>query len=360
MRTLLLRASLIAALAPGMSYADPVHGVDISSLAVVESHGARFRDASGEADALTLLHRAGCDAVRLRVWHTPSDAEASLDAMLALARRAYALDMRILVDLHYSDTWADPGHQTPPAAWRGLAFAVLADSTEQWTREVIAAFVAQGTPPAGVQVGNEVDHGILWEHGRLTSDATSMDRFAALVGRGAAGVRAACPQARVMVHLTAGHDAAATCAFLAGLARRQVRVDDLGVSYYPRWHGSLAHLRTWLATVARRGRLPITVVETAYPWTLAWSDDTHNVFGDARALLTGMPATPAGQTAYLEALHRTLAVLPNDRRGGVYWWEPAWIAVPGAGSPWENATLFDAEGVLQPAARTLGSPQSSR
>lgn len=360
MRTPLRSALLLAALAPGVANATPARGVDVSSLAAVESHGGRFRDASGEADALTLLHHAGCDAVRLRVWHTPSDPDASLEAMLALARRAHALDMRVLVDLHYSDTWADPAHQTPPAAWQRLAFAALADSTEHWTRDVIAAFVSQGTAPEAVQVGNEVDRGMLWEHGRLTADATSMDRFAVLVARGAAGVRAACPQARVMVHVTAGRDAATTCAFLDGLARRHVRVDALGVSYYPRWHGSLAHLRTWLAAIARHVRMPITVVETAYPWTLAWFDDTHNVFGDARALLTGTPASAAGQVAYLETLQHTLTVLPESQRGGLYWWEPAWIAVPGAGSPWENATLFDAEGVLQPAARTLGGDQPSR
>ena len=360
MRAVMRGAALLLLASACRVLAEPARGVDVSSLPHVEAHGARFRDPSGEADALTLLRRAGCDAVRLRVWHTPSEPDASLEAMLALARRAHALDMHVLVDLHYSDTWADPGHQTPPAAWRGLAFAALADSTERWTRDVIAAFVAQGTAPVAVQIGNEVDHGMLWELGRVTSDEASMDRFAALVGRGAAAVRTACPQAQVMVHVTAGRDAATTMAFLDGLSRRHVRYDALGVSYYPRWHGSLAALRPWLARVARRVRVPVTVVETAYPWTLGWSDDTHNVFGDAQALLADLPASPAGQVAYLEALRRTLDVLPESQRGGVYWWEPAWIAVPGAGSSWENATLFDADGVMLPAARTLGGDQSSR
>lgn len=352
--------ALVLALPACTALAAPMRGVDVSSLPHVEAHGARFRDASGEADALTILRRAGCDVVRLRVWHTPSDPDASLEAMLALARRARDLDMRVLVDLHYSDTWADPAHQTPPAAWRGLPFATLADSTERWTQEVIAAFVAQGTAPLAVQIGNEVDHGLLWELGRVTADAASAERFATLIGRGATGARAACPRTRIMVHVTAGGDLARTRALLTGLSRHHVRIDALGVSYYPRWHGPLASLRTWLVRIASDVRVPITLVETAYPWTLGWSDDTHNVFGDARALLEDIPASPAGQVAYLAALDRTLAVLPVSQRGGLCWWEPAWIAVSGAGSSWENATLFDAEGVLLPAARTLGDPQSSR
>lgn len=357
-RVVLLAIAL--ALVARHAHAAPARGVDVSSLTRVESHGARFRDARGEDDALTLLARAGCDAVRLRIWHTPGDPEASLPAMLALAERAHALHMRVLVDLHASDTWADPSHQTPPAAWRDLAFPVLADSLERWTHDVVAAFVAQGTPPAMVQIGNEVDHGLLWEHGRLTRDAASMTRFATLVGRSARAVRTACPTAQVMVHVTAGLDADAALDLFAGLAQRRVRIDAIGVSYYPRWHGSLAGFQRWLASVARGTRAPITVVETAYPWTLGWFDDTHNVFGDDRATLADMPASPAGQVAFLHALAHTLERLPESRRGGVYWWEPAWIAVPGVGSSWENATLFDADGMLLPAARALGGAQPSR
>ena len=352
--------ALLLILVPTVTLAAPDRGVDVSSLASVESHGATFAAGPAEGDALTLLRHAGIDAVRLRLWHTPADANMRLPAMLRLAKRARALDMRLLLDLHYSDTWADPGHQTPPAAWQGLEPRVLADSTARWTHDVVAAFVAQGTPPAQVQIGNEVDHGMLWEIGRRGRDEASRTRFAFLFTRAADAARAACPTTRIMLHVSGSLSPRETIALCEDLAARHASFDALGVSYYPLWHGSLDRLRAWLTQVGARLTQPITIVETAYPWTLASFDDTHNVIGDARALLPDLPASPEGQVRFVQGVEAALAALPESQRGGIYWWEPAWIAVRGAGSPWENATLFDAKGEQLPAAMTLGHTRSSR
>lgn len=354
-----IRLALTALLLVPSSGAGFDHGADLSSLPKLEAGGARFRDARGEADALTLLHRAGVNAVRLRVWHTPADSLAALPAMLALARRARQLDMRLLLDLHFSDTWADPAHQALPAAWRGLAFEPLADSVERWSHETVATFVAQGTPPVLVQVGNEVDHGMLWELGRIHSgDRAAWDRFATLLSRAAAGVRAAgTPESiGVLVHVAAGGDSNACAWFFDQLRSRQVTFDAVGVSYYPLWHGSLAALRGNLASLSRRYGKPVFVVETAYPWTLRGFDGDHNVVGDERALLPGAPATPAGQARFVNGVRAALADLPGDHGAGVYWWEPAWIAAPGSGSPWENCALFDSSGTALPALRAFGRP----
>lgn len=348
-------ALLLALAAPGAAFD---HGVDISSLPRVEAGGARFRDAQGAADALTLLQRAGVDAVRLRLWHTPADTLTDLRAMLVLARRAHALGMRIVLDLHYSDTWADPGHQAPPRAWRGLAFEALADSVEHWTRHTVGAFVAQGTVPARVQTGNEIDHGLLWDDGRLDErDPRTWDRLALLLRRAGAGVRAAAPKQRigVMLHLTTSATPAGTLAFIEQLAVRGVTFEAIGLSYYPLWHGGFRRLEATLALLGKRQRRPLYVIETGYPWTLQAFDRTHNVVGTSQALLRGMAADPGGQARFVTAVRTALARTPSGRGAGVYWWEPAWIAAPEAGSPWENCALFDSTGLALPALRALGA-----
>ena len=125
-------------------------GADLSSLLRLEASGAGFRDSAGAADAVVILARNGFTAVRLRLWHSPAGGECGLDSTLAMARRAHADGLRVLLDLHLSDTWADPGHQLVPAAWRGLTAATLADSVREYARGVVRALVEQGTPPAWV------------------------------------------------------------------------------------------------------------------------------------------------------------------------------------------------------------------
>lgn len=345
------------------------HGADLSSLPRIEAAGARFHDGQGEADALTLLHRADIDAVRLRLWHTPGDSASALPAVLAMARRAHASGMRLLLDLHFSDTWADPAHQPTPAAWSALDFAALADSTERWARETVADLVAQGTPPAMVQVGNEVNHGMMWERGHIQGDnRDEWSRFTSLLEHAARGVRAGAGTApvSVMVHVSAGGDSAACRWFFDHLIVSGLRFDAIGVSYYPLWHGGIPALRGNLAMLARRYQRPVYVVETAYPFTLrasgapaAAGDSTRRfaqqIMGDTRALLPGLDASLESQAIFVRAVRSALADIPLGRGAGLYWWEPAWVSVPGAPSPWENCALFDSTGARLPAARALGA-----
>jgi arabinogalactan endo-1,4-beta-galactosidase len=335
------------------------HGADLSSLPRVEAAGARFHDGQGEADALTILHRAGVDAVRLRLWHTPSDSTSALPAVLAMARRAHASGMRLLLDLHFADTWADPAHQPTPAAWNALDFPTLADSTERWARETVADMVAQGTPPAIVQIGNEVDHGMMWERGHIQgNNLDEWSRFTSLLEHAARGVRAGAGAApvNVMVHVSAGGDSAACRWFFDHLVVAGLRFDAIGVSYYPLWHGGIPALRGNLAMLARRYQRPVYVVETAYASTLRASRlAAPQIMGDSHALLPGLDASPESQAIFVRAVRSALADIPLERGAGLYWWEPAWVSAPGAPSPWENCTLFDSTGARLPAARALGA-----
>jgi arabinogalactan endo-1,4-beta-galactosidase len=175
----------------------------------------------------------------------------------------------------------------------------------------------------------------------------------AVLRAAAAGVHAACPAARVVVHLAAGGDRAACVRTLDRLVAAHVPFDVIGLSYYPWWHGSLEALRANMTALAGRYQRDVMVVETAYPWTLGWFDSERNLVGSPGQLLPGFPATPAGQAAFARALRRVVEDVPEGRGAGVWWWEPAWIAAPRGGSPWENCALFDSSGAALPALRAF-------
>ncbi|MFN8589112.1 MAG: glycosyl hydrolase 53 family protein [Candidatus Eisenbacteria bacterium] len=331
-----------------------VAGADLSSLPMVERAAATFGSADTTGDAITVLKRAGFTSVRLRLWHTPPDGHCGLAATLALARRAHEAGMRVLLDLHYSDTWADPAHQSPPAAWASLAPATLADSVRTYTRDVLAAFVAQGTPPEWVQLGNEVDGGMLWDTGRLRGGRFTLESrtaFAALLRAAADGAHAGSPATTRVIHYANGGDRDGAEEFFAQLEERGVPFDAIAVSYYPWWHGTPQQLERTLRALAARFRRDVLVAETAQPWTTQWFDDTHNAAGKLPAF--AHPATPEGQRDFARELRAIVTRIPDGRGIGVWWWEPAWLALPGAPSPWENCTLFDEHGRLLPAAEAL-------
>jgi len=207
----------------------------------------------------------------------------------------------LLLDVHYSDTWADPSHQVTPAAWASLDLAALEAQVETYTAGVITAFRQAGALPDIVQVGNEVDDGMLWPLGRLSgTDADTAgrwDRFTRLLKAGIRGVRGALgpgDDVRIMLHYSGGGSPGGTQWFFDRVNARGVAYDVIGLSYYPFWHGTTADLAGNLqATAVRYGR-DVMVVETAYPWRASgWED----MAPDNAALM--WPVTPAGQAQFL-------------------------------------------------------------
>lgn len=355
MRRAAVAGALAALLAAAGADAAPrafVVGADLSSLPQVEAGGGTFRAGGDSADVLVLLRDAGVTAVRLRVWHTPPDGACDVAATVAMARRARALGLAVMLDPHYADTWADPGKQPCPAAWRGLPLPVLADSVRAWTRDLVAACVAAGAAPEWIQLGNEVDRGLLWDAGRLGAGDAGWDAFATLLRAAGDGARAAAPQVRRVVHFSAGADAGRNGWFFGRLVAHGVPFEVAGVSYYPWWHGSIEGLARSLDALATRLGRDVMVVETAYPWTLRAFDATHNVVGEPRHV-SKWPATPRGQRDFARAVRGAVRGVPGGRGAGVWWWEPAWIAAPRAGSPWENCALFDSTGAALPALRAF-------
>ncbi|HSG27243.1 MAG TPA: glycosyl hydrolase 53 family protein [Candidatus Krumholzibacterium sp.] len=326
-----------------------VKGVDVSSLPQVEESGGTFSDGGIAGDPLEILAGHGFDFVRLRLWHSPADGHCGLVRTLEMAARAERLGMGILLDLHYSDTWADPGRQDVPAAWTGLSPEVLADSVYRYTRSVVAALKRQGTPPDWVQIGNEVVCGMLWDEGRVCGPfdrPEQWDAFALLIKAGIDGAHDGAPgdTIRTMIHVDNGGDNAACVWFFDNLLSRGTGFDLIGLSFYPWWHGTLGDLASNMRDLASRYDREIVVVETAYPFTLGWNDGTHNIIGLEGQLHKGYPATSEGQHDFLDALADTISAVHGGRGIGFFYWEPAWISAPAAGSPWENLSLFDFSG----------------
>ena len=361
MKLYLIALTCLMALA-ALSFAEDspmLKGADLSFLPAIEEAGGIFKSEGIPGDALTILADHGLNSVRLRLWHTPPDGHSSLAETLALAQRVKAAGMHLLLDLHYSDTWADPGHQTKPAAWATLDFPTLADSVRTYTRDVLRAFQAVGAAPDILQLGNEITPGFLWPDGRVgNSDNTpeQWSRFATLLGAASAGVADAFPEGgfpEIMIHIDRGGDNGACRWFFDKLLAEEVTFDLIGLSYYPWWHGTLADLDTNLDDLAVRYGKDVVLVETAYPWTLGWFDDTHNYVGLPEHLLPGYPATPTGQKDFLEVVMTMVRDIPDDRGRGVYWWAPEWITAPGLGSAGENLTWFDEQGEVLPAVHAL-------
>jgi len=311
-------------------------GADVSFLAKCEQDGLIFKDAGQPQDVLSMLREHHYNWVRLRVFHDPAISADKLPNdlayTLALAKRAKSAGFRLLLDLHYSDTWADPGHQPTPAAWSRFKHKQLVKQVSDYTREVIAAFAQAGVMPEMVQVGNEITQGILWPDGKLPDN---WENLADLLMAGIAGVdagRGALPRPRIMIHIERSGDYDAAVWFFDNLIAHHVPFDIMGLSYYPFWHGNLTKFRNNLHDLALRYRHPIIVVETAYNWIPGSSDGKKLDF----------PESPEGQKAFLMAVDSAVRAIPNGLGVGVFWWEPA------AEGSLRERSFFDKDGNALP------------
>jgi arabinogalactan endo-1,4-beta-galactosidase len=346
---------------PGATRSLPIHGADVSTLKKNEDFGAVYFDAAGhQRDALTILRASGMNYARLKVWVNPADGYNTKARVLEMARRVKARGMGLVIDFHYSDTWADPGHQTKPAAWASLPFDALRQAVYDHTFDVLRALKEQGTPADIAQLGNEINGGMLWPDGRWDN----WDGLAALLVSAGAAVRAASRSTRIMLHLAEGGNNGGHRWWFDNAVARGVPFDIIGVSHYVYWHGSLGSLQFNLDDLSARYGKDIAVMETAYGFTLAQNDFETNIFNASLEQSGGYPATPQGQAIAFRDMVTVVAAVP--RALGVFYWEPTWTAVPGAGwdptnpasgDGWENQALFDYTGHPLPALtafRTAG------
>jgi arabinogalactan endo-1,4-beta-galactosidase len=206
-------------------------GADVSWLTKMEENGILFYDTDGkETECMTLLKSLGMNSIRLRVWVNPVDGWCNKTDLLVKAKRAKDLGMRIMIDFHYSDVWADPGHQFKPAAWADLSFADLSTAVSVHTSEVMTALKNWNITPEWVQVGNETGNGMLWDDGKADNN---MRQYAVLNNRGYDAIKAVFPDAKVIVHVQSGNTNSLFRWLFDGLKNNGGKWDVIGMSLYP-------------------------------------------------------------------------------------------------------------------------------
>ncbi|RPF31053.1 arabinogalactan endo-1,4-beta-galactosidase [Streptomyces sp. TLI_185] len=324
-----------------------IKGADISSLAKSEALGGVYRTSSGTTgDAVTILKNTGMNYARLKVWVNPADGYNNKTRVLAMAKRIKAAGMKLLVDFHYSDTWADPGAQSKPAAWSGHSYSQLKTDVYNHTYDVLSALKAQGTAADMVQVGNEINGGMLWSEG----STDNWSQLAGLINSGYSAVKAVSSGTQVALHLANAGDDSTVRWWFDSAKTYNINYDVIGLSYYGYWHGSLAAAQTTLDDVVSRYGKPVFIAETAYPFRLDSKDSLTNQIDTTGELVSGYPATQAGQLAWMNAVANIVEAVPGNKGLGVFYWEATWTAVTGngwdptdatSGNGWENQALFD-------------------
>jgi len=244
---------------------DDMIGADISFLPQMEARGVTFTDNGEPVDAIELLRDKGFNYIRLRLFvnpehedgYSPEQGFCGLDYTVEMAKRIKAAGMKFLLDFHYSDYWADPQKQYKPKAWEGLDYETLKDTVQVYTARVIQTLADAGAKPDMVQVGNEINHGIIWPDGHIGN----LDGLAGLLKAGVAGVEQVDEDIQIMMHIALGGQNKESVFWLDNMFARGVTCDLIGLSFYPRWHGTLNDLQANLYDLMDRYHKPLNVVE---------------------------------------------------------------------------------------------------
>jgi len=330
-----------------------IRGADVSSLQRALELGQKYYDANGiEQNPLDILQSIGVNYIRLRVWVNPASGYNNLSKVVEFAPQLKSRGLKLLIDLHYSDAWADPANQFPPAAWKGHDLDQLKVDVYDHTLEVCSALKAAGAVPDMIQVGNEITPGMLWDVGRINHD--NFENVSALIKEGYNAVKACDPSILVMLHTDRGGDNAAARWWYDGVQAQGVNWDVTGLSYYCYWHGTIPAMQSNLADIKVRYNKPVILVETAYTFSPQNGDSEGNVISDD-VPCAGYPASLTGQANFFNAVKTAVR---NAGGEGVFWWEPAWVGTKGngwnpadinnTGSGWDNQAVFDFNFKLNP------------
>ena len=323
------------------------YGADLSYVNEMEDCGAVYKDSNENfKDLYKIFAEAGTNLVRIRLWHNPTWTNYSnINDVKKSIQRAKSEGMKVLLDFHYSDSWADPSNQEIPAAWLNQInnTELLGDLVYNYTFDTLNELYNSNLLPEIVQIGNEINAMIL-QNGEVKWPIDWL-RNSALINKGIKAVRDISNQKNkkieIMLHIAQPENALWWFgeAFNAGITD----FDWIGLSYYPLWSEYNLNtidvpLKNLIETYAKK----LMIVETAYPFTLTNADSANNILGE-NALIPGYPASQQGQLDYLNDLKTKISESGGQ---GIIYWEPAWVSTNcktlwGQGSHWDNATLFD-------------------
>lgn len=275
-------------------------GADVGWMTQLESEGHKFYTPSGQQKELLSLLKDDCgvNAIRLRVWVDPADGWNGVDDVVAKAKRAAALGMRLMIDFHFSDTWADPGKQYTPKAWEGMSLEETKQALAAHVTDVLGRLKSEGITPEWVQIGNETTQGFIWPLGKDDKPGN----FTQLFNAGYEASKKVFPEAKVLVHIDRGEDQWRYDHILGILSSNGGKYDMVGMSFYPESSDYVAKTRTLLSNidyVFDTYKKPVMVVET------------------------GMRYTEGKESGYImKSILDAARSKSDDRLQGVFYWEP--------------------------------------
>jgi len=365
---------------------DFIMGADVSMLNQIEENGGKYFDIGVEGDPLVILQNHGVNWIRLRLWNDPTDKNGNplgggnndLRRTVEVAVRAKSLGLKLLLDIHYSDWWADPGQQNMPRAWKGFNTEELNQAVYDFTKESVQTLADAGAMPDMVQIGNEVNSGMMWPAGKTWSEGGEVvggyDGFAELLSQGIQAVRDSDPnnpdpllRVRIAIHLADGGNNELYRTVFDELTKKSIDFDVIGLSYYSFWHGPLHRFVSNINDISERYQKDVVVLEAAYPYTTEDADGHPNLVSGDVPDLGGYNTTVQGQATAIRDVILAVSQVPNGRGLGIFYWEPEWIPVEGAGwaagqgNAWENLAMFDFVGNALPSLNVfyLVRPENS-
>lgn len=309
---------------------DFIRGVDISSVLVEENSGVVYYNEAGEEqDIFQTLAENGVNYIRVRVWNDPYDENGNgygggnNDTATAaeIGRRAAQYGMKLCVDFHYSDFWADPSKQMCPKAWEDMAIEEKSEALYQYTRESLQEILEAGADVGMVQIGNEINYGM--------SGETDWTKRRQLLQAGSKAVREVSQESdrdiRIAVHFTDVSDTEGILQIAQKLQDKEIDYDIFAVSYYPFWHGTMENLTEVLKQISEEYGKEVMVAENSYPYTTGDGDGNANSIGE-EDILPEYPASVQGQTHEIRDVCAAVAAV-GEAGIGYFYWEPAWIPV---------------------------------
>lgn len=328
-------------------------GGDISLLPEYINANAKYYNYQGQSvsSPLQLFYDEGLNAMRVRLFVNPSDYTGSdkdpnacqdLEYVKSLGKQIKDAGFDLILDFHYSDTWADPAKQWTPAAWVSLTDEQLYDKIYEYTKDALTQMCDAGATPDFIQPGNEISYGMLW--GAYNASASSLkkcyvnssanwDRFTTLLENAIKACREVCPDAKVILHTERVQQTNVLSNFYTKMKNANIDYDIIGLSYYPAWHGNLATLESALnAMTTAFPDKDIMIVETGYSY--AWA-----IPGTSFDYSSVYPYSDAGQNSYTVDLISLLNKYDNVK--GLFWWWMEYNANGTSLSGWYNAPLFD-------------------
>ena len=356
-----------------------IKGMDLSTLLELERCGAKYYEDGKVKDILDIMKEHDVDTIRLRLWNDPKSEDGEpygagnndLAETIAIGKKVTDAGFGVLLNFHYSDFWADPGKQIKPKAWKNFGVDELEQAVYDFTLENLTKIIEAGVNVTMIQVGNELSNGLLWPEGKVPN----YDNIAKFVNAGIRACRKVNADIPIMIHLDNGGNNELYVRWFTNFIERGEEFEYIGLSYYPFWHGSLDQLEFNMNDIAKRFNKDLIIAEVSMGFTMdsyqeyeKLADSERKGYATKPELVEKIdyPMTIEGQADFTKDFLNRVANVVDDHGKGFFWWEPAWIPVPGSGwatpaslkymndpgpcgNEWANQALFDYDGNVLPA-----------